>query len=440
MKPLIGVAILNYNGAAMTIQCLDHLQKLEWPADRLQILVLDNGSTDDSVARLRLGYPELNLIRSTKNLGFAAGSNLAIQSMVGVDHIALLNNDALVEPGWLEPLVEALERDPSIGAACPKILFATTYRELVLESDTFGPLGMDSRKLGVRVSGVRIDGEDLAEECRFVSGFWGREGPAGASPPYRWTDGKGVLLAPLHRDVETATCALRVSAEKAKPLIIESGGHREEFEVTNVPTWIEVALEGNALDLINNAGSALVDGKHAADRGIFQIDRGQFDEPCNVFAWCGCSVLLSRRYLADVGLFDESFFLYYEDFDLSWRGQRRGWSYSYEPNSEVRHFHASTTRANSDLFSFYVSRNRLLVLLKNAPMKTALIEAIRYARPVLHRVQSELGAGKKLSNDSLISLRVLASFSLRAPSALWARLRIGPSNRSPSNAKVGVGT
>ena len=52
-----------------------------------------------------------------------------------------------------------------------------------------------------------------------------------------------------------------------------------------------------------------------------------------MFAWCGGGVLLRPRYLADVGLFDERFFLYYEDTDLSWRGRSRGWRYRYVPEA-----------------------------------------------------------------------------------------------------------
>ena len=78
-------------------------------------------------------------------------------------------------------------------------------------------------------------------------------------------------------------------------------------------------------------------------------------------------MLFRREYLEDVGLFDERFFLYYEDTDLSWRGQARGWRYRYEPASVVRHLHAATSGEGSDLFQFYVERNRLLMLTKNAP-------------------------------------------------------------------------
>ena len=98
-----------------------------------------------------------------------------------------------------------------------------------------------------------------------------------------------------------------------------------------------------------------------------------------MFAWCGGSVLLRPAYLADVGLFDESFFLYYEDTDLSWRGLSRGWRYRYVPEAVVRHVHAASTGEGSFTFQYYAERNRLVMLAKNAPAAMAWHAAWRYA-------------------------------------------------------------
>ncbi len=124
--------------------------------------------------------------------------------------------------------------------------------------------------------------------------------------------------------------------------------------------------------MINNAGSGLYAGGFGGDRGFLERDGGQYDEPAEVFAWCGGAVLLSKAYLDDVGLFDERLFLYYEDTDLSWRGRLRGWRYWYEPSSVVRHRHAASSGgAGSLIFRYYTERNRVLVLAKNAPAKLA---------------------------------------------------------------------
>ena len=110
----------------------------------------------------------------------------------------------------------------------------------------------------------------------------------------------------------------------------------------------------------------LVDGGWGADRGFLEPDRGQYDEPVDVFAWCGAGVLFNVDYLRDAGLFDERFFMYYEDTDLAWRGRARGWRYRYVPTSTLRHVHSATSVEGSPLFQHYVERNRLVMLTKNA--------------------------------------------------------------------------
>src|SRR5207244_13596423 len=78
---------------------------------------------------------------------------------------------------------------------------------------------------------------------------------------------------------------------------------------------------------INSAGLNLYRDGRGGDRGFRQPDRGQYDEPAEVFGACGASVLLPRALLDDVGFFDERFFMYCEDLDLAWRAHFRGWRF-----------------------------------------------------------------------------------------------------------------
>jgi O-antigen biosynthesis protein len=423
VKPRVGIAILNFNGADLTIRCLDHLRKIEWPENRLELVVVDNGSTDDSRSRIREAHPGAKLVTSQVNLGFAGGCNLAIRSMEAADYVALLNNDAYVEPGWLEPLVQALESQPDVGAACSKILFDTSFMEVRLFSPIFRLIGPKSRDLGVRISGLRVAGECRLSKCRFPEGFWERQPGSSNQPDARWTNGKAVMHVPLDRREVGAICEFRVSAETSKRLTLRVGDVEEEFEVNSEPTWISIDALAEPFDLINNAGSDLAGFKDSADRGILQPDRGQFDRQERVFAWCGCSALLSRAYLEDVGLFDERLFLYYEDFDLSWRGHHRGWSYVYVPESVVRHSHAATSGEDSDLFKFYVRRNRLLVLLKNAPLAVAAREAVGSGSEVLRQLRSDYQL-RTLNHETRERARAFCSFLAQAPAALRERARI----------------
>ena len=102
--------------------------------------------------------------------------------------------------------------------------------------------------------------------------------------------------------------------------------------------------------------------------GRVGIVQSHGDSPRPVGWVMGAALLLRREALDDVGLFDEDFFVYYEDFDLSWRGRSRGWRYACIPTSVVRHRHASTLGESTPTFDHYVQRNRLLALVKNAPL------------------------------------------------------------------------
>ncbi len=110
-------------------------------------------------------------------------------------------------------------------------------------------------------------------------------------------------------------------------------------------------------------------------------------------------VLLSCAYLDDVGLFDERYFLYYEDTDLSWRGQSRGWRYRYVPDAIERHVHAASSVEGSPMFEFFVARNRLIMLAKHAPPSVAFGAAIRFVRSTAgaarHDVVKPVLAGRR---------------------------------------------
>jgi GT2 family glycosyltransferase len=85
-----------------------------------EVIIADNASSDDSVAFVRERYPQLRIIEMDKNRGFAGGYNEALRQ-VKSDYYVLLNSDVEVSPGWLEPVIELMERDPAIGACQPKI-------------------------------------------------------------------------------------------------------------------------------------------------------------------------------------------------------------------------------------------------------------------------------------------------------------------------------
>lgn len=411
--PRVGVVVLNHNGGDLTLDCLRSVAATDWPTDRLQILLVDNASTDGVVARTRSELPNVEVVESPVNTGFAGGCNLGMASLrPRADHLALVNNDATVDEGWLRPLVAALEADPEVGAAAAKILFAGKFRELRIHAPTRRRGFGDRRDLGVHVSGARVDRGDVWRRAQLVSGFWGPEGTG------QWSADEAVLRLP-----DTGTVAeLELSSLRPLTATISSGGETRLVEVGPEARWLEVPFGGDPATIVNNVGTVLTPDGYGADRGYLEPDDGRFEEPEDVFAWCGAAVLLRGSYLDDVGLFDEDLFLYYEDLELSWRGQERGWRYRYVPESRVFHVHAASSVEGSALKDHYNERNRLLVLARhrgNADAARAVLRHLAvtasYARrdivsPVL---RGESPDGRAVGRR----LRALGGFLRRAPGA-----------------------
>ena len=246
----VRAVVVCWNNADVLPQCLDHLLATDWPAGALEVLVVDNGSTDGSVDDWGRRYPTVRLIETGENLGFAGGVNVGLRDLGTLDGVALVNSDAFVEPGWLRPLAAALDDDPAVGAGSPKLLFAAP--------------GPDGRPR------------------------------------------------------------------------------------------------------INNVGNELGATFEPRDRGYDEPDRGQYDQPEDVWGWCGAAVLLRRRYLDEVGQLDERLFMYCEDVDLAWRGARAGWRYRYVPTAVVRHQHrGSSGGERTPRLDLLNRRNRLVVVTRH---------------------------------------------------------------------------
>ena len=118
MKKRIAIVILNWNGCEMMRRFLPSV--VRHSADCAEVIVADNGSTDDSCAMLRREFPEVGLITLPENYGFAEGYNRALRGLKAEFYL-LLNSDVEVENGWLEPLLEYMDAHPET-AACQPIL------------------------------------------------------------------------------------------------------------------------------------------------------------------------------------------------------------------------------------------------------------------------------------------------------------------------------
>jgi GT2 family glycosyltransferase len=426
--PRVRVVVLNYDGGEMTLRCLRKLREVDWPEDALEIVLVDNASIDGIAPVIREEMPWVHLVEHTHNVGFAGGCNLGLHDLTAVDYVALLNNDTLPERNWLRPLVDALESDATLGAACSKIVFAPRFLSLTVDTETFRP-GNDARDLGVRITGLAADGEEIWKHTQFADGCHVISARGTGEEQVCWTSGHAVVRIPvMPGEPVPQRLEVELAGERTKKVALDSGAGAVTVEVGTEPTWHELPLGGELYDVVNNVGSRLVLGGYGGDRGFLEPDRGQFSEAEDVFAWCGGAVLLSARYLREVGIFDERYFMYYEDTDLSWRGQLAGWRYLYVPESVVRHEHAASSKEGSALFVHYVERNRFLTLARNAPWsmlrEAAYVylrdTAVIFDRDVLRRVRH-----RARPSTALVKMRTRAflAFVKLSPSVLSSRAR-----------------
>jgi N-acetylglucosaminyl-diphospho-decaprenol L-rhamnosyltransferase len=212
------------------------------------VIVVDNGGRAEVSADLAAS---VELIRSGRNGGFGAAANIGFRraAEVGATAVALLNDDVVVEVGWLGPLLLALAGGDRVGAVQPKLLLA------------------------------------------------------GTDPP-----------------------------------------------------------------LVNSVGVQLDRYGAGRDIGYGQLDGPCFDGPTGIDIFTGGAVLFDLSFIADLGGFDERFFMYYEDVDLALRGRERGWTYRCEPGSRV--WHEGGASAGDGGLRRYVERNRVWCLFRFATPRT----------------------------------------------------------------------
>lgn len=249
--PTVSIIVLNWNGKQYLQTCLSSLLGQNY--HEIEIIFVDNGSTDGSVEFVKDKYPSVKIIVHDRNLGFAGGVNSGIIVSHG-KYIATINNDAEADLEWISSLVQVIESDRCIGSCSSKML--------------------------------------------------------------RYYDRK----------------------------IIDSAG-------------IVVYQNGNAYD-----------------RGAQEVDRGQYDAQTEIFGACAGAALYRRQMLDEIGLFDEEYFAYFEDVDISFRMHLFGWKCIFVPDAIVYHIHSATSRQKSPFKIFYLERNKLWNMWKYFPLSLLITQ------------------------------------------------------------------
>ena len=121
--PAVLAVIINWNGRDDLIECLCSIKKLNYPKDKLEILVVDNGSIDGSIKAVARSYPDISVILNNKNIGYVKAVNQGIKHGLNTntDYIWIFNNDVTVKENTLWELIKIGEQDKNIGVIAPVI-------------------------------------------------------------------------------------------------------------------------------------------------------------------------------------------------------------------------------------------------------------------------------------------------------------------------------
>jgi GT2 family glycosyltransferase len=137
--PQVSIIVLNYNGRDYLRNCLRSIQQLTYPF--IEVIVVDNGSTDGSVDLVKREAPFAILLINERNLGFSGGNNRGIKVAKG-KYILLVNNDVILTPESVSELVKVMEQDPSIGMAASKSLLMDNPRIVERVCSFLTPIGL----------------------------------------------------------------------------------------------------------------------------------------------------------------------------------------------------------------------------------------------------------------------------------------------------------
>ena len=276
------------------------------------------------------------------------------------------------------------------------------------------------------MTGLRVDGDDALRRARFAEGFFGPEYLPGEPEPFQWAAPHATLLVPTSG--ERSERQLQLSAPRSARIQLRSGAADVTAAVGPTPSWVALPRTQETFDVINNVGTELQPDGYAKDRGYLERDRGQYDKPADVDAWCGATVLLPTSYVRAVGAFDDRLFAYYEDVELSLRG-RASWRYVTVPESVVRHVHMATSSASARRALYFNERNRLLVLSRYGAKRYVAREVVRYVRITISYLRRDvLGrvVGGQRPSWTVVGARLralldcLLIWSRVAPSRRWS--------------------
>ena len=242
MEIEVSIITVNYNGLEDTCALIESIPFNE----NMEVIVVDNASKDQEADIIVQRYPQVKVIKSERNLGFAGGNNIGIQAAQG-KYLFLVNNDTVFKDFNIQTLIDRMESSSEVGIVCPKIRFA-------------------------------------------------------------WNN--------------------------------------NPIQFTGYTQLSKVTVRNRAI-------------------GFSENDDGQYDTSHPTPYAHGAAMLIRREAINKVGLMPECYFLYYEELDWSMMFTRAGYQIWYEPTCTIYHKESQSTGPNSPLRTYYLTRNRLLLVRRN---------------------------------------------------------------------------
>ena len=346
----VSVIIVNYNGKRYIDALFKSLYDLQIDDIKMEIIFVDNASSDNSIKYLEEKYKSdiLKIIRSDENLGFAGGNNLGVKHCNG-KYIVFLNNDTKVDKLWIKTLYQRIKDDDSVGMINSKLLFFYDFIKInTVTNDKF--------KIKKKVS---INDKEYEVDNKFSKNLLLEDNMTCFGHSYFYLpllDGdseyKFVLnLSEYNNETDYALLGenIYMPDENGNILITLSLNECLKFKTT----------------LIQNAGSGINENYDGYDIGMGEEDSEKYNKEYEINNGCGASIIMLKEDFENVGMFDEDFFMYYEDTDLSYRIKKLGKKIIYYPHSIVRHIHTGSSKEWSPFFVFHVVRNKALFVYKN---------------------------------------------------------------------------
>lgn len=348
----ISIIIINYNGKRFIDPLFQSLQKMKTDGLRYEVIVVNNGDEDQSMAYLKETYAamkQLKVVEAGGNLGYAGGNNAGVRHAKG-EFVVFLNNDTAVEPDWLVNLYHFMKEHPMCGMANAKLLFF--YDFISITFTTTDKVFLSNK--------FKINGTEYVAEAKFCKNLLYEQDRLVCF-------GHSQIALPLLSGCsDTAIECFCIDALGQENAVVCCGKKEPLYRSCHAAFRVtESEIGQQKYSLVQNAGNALNSRHDGYDIGFGERDCAKYESPYEVVGGCGACIIMRKADFEACGGFDERFFMYYEDMDLSFRLRRLGKSILFCPAAVVRHFHTGSSGEWSPFFCYQVSRNKLLFVWKN---------------------------------------------------------------------------